>query len=149
LPNSAFIARKAIAAKGLEHDVTVHEGDFLVDELPTGFDRILYSRVLCDWSPEVCMMQFQKARRALAPGGKLIINEGFLEGNLELSISWEYRYIFYDTFGRAMYKPLEVYRKLLSEAGFVVIKVFPITMVFSRICIERKDFATPLVVISI
>jgi hypothetical protein len=70
-------------------------------------------------------MQFQKSRRALAPGGKLIINEPFLEGNLELSISWEYRYIFYDTFGRAMYKPLDVYRKLLSEAGFEIIKVTP------------------------
>jgi hypothetical protein len=76
LPNSAFLARKAIAAKGLKYDVSVHEGDFLIDELPTGFDRILYSRVLCDWSPEVCLMQFQKANRALLPGGKLIINEG-------------------------------------------------------------------------
>jgi hypothetical protein len=72
-------------------------------------------------------MQFQKSRRALAPGGKLIINEGFLEGNLEFSISWEYRYIFYDTFGRAMYKPLDVYRKLLAEAGFEIIKVSPMT----------------------
>lgn len=124
---SAFIARKAIAAKGLKYNVTVHEGNILVDELPTGFDRILHSRVLCDWSPEVCMMQFQIARKALAPGVKLIINECFHEGNLELCISWEYRYFFYDTFGRAMYKLLEVYRKLLSEAGFVVIKVFPIS----------------------
>jgi hypothetical protein len=72
-------------------------------------------------------MQFQKARRALVPGGKLIINEGFLEGNLEFSISWEYRYIFYDTFGRAMYKPLDVYRSLLREAGFEIIKVSPMT----------------------
>jgi len=117
----------AINLRGLKYDVSVHEGDFLLDELPTGFDCILYCRVLCDWSPEVCFMQFQKSHRGLAPGGKLIINEPFLEGNLELSISWEYRYIFYDTFGRVMYKPLDVYRKLLSEAGFEIIKVTPMT----------------------
>jgi hypothetical protein len=57
---------------------------------------------------------------------------GMLEGNLEFSISWEYRYIFYDTFGRAMYKPLEVYRKLLSDAGFEIIKVFPFTFAYLR-----------------
>lgn len=123
LPYSAFLARKAILSRGLIYDVHVHTGDFLKDELPTGFDSILYSRVLCDWDPKVCLMQFQKARRALVKGGKLIINECFFEGNRDFSIAWEFRNIAYDDFGRAIYKPLEVYRKLLSHAGFKIIKV--------------------------
>jgi len=68
---------------------------------------------------------FEKSRRALVPGGKLVINEAFVEGNLDYSISWEFRYIFYDTFGRAMFKPLDVYRKLLNDAGFKIAKVYP------------------------
>ena len=79
--------------------MTVHQGDFLKEELPGGFDRVLFSRVLTDWTPKVCLMLFEKARRALAPDGRLVINEAFVEGNLDYAIAWEFRYIFYDTFG--------------------------------------------------
>ena len=70
-------------------------------------------------------MLFEKARRALAPGGRLVINEAFVDGNLDYSIAWEFRYIFYDTFGRAMFKPLAVYQRLLADAGFEIVKVSP------------------------
>ncbi len=125
LPASAALAREVIKVKNQPERINVHEGDFLKDELPGGFDRILFSRVLTDWTPSVCRMLFEKSRRALVPGGKLVINEAFVEGNLDYSISWEFRYIFYDTFGRAMFKPLDVYRKLLNDAGFKIAKVYP------------------------
>ena len=127
--------------KGLPHRVTVHEGDFLQEELPGGFDRILFSRVLTDWTPNVCLMLFEKARRALAPGGRLVINEAFVDGNLDYSIAWEFRYIFYDTFGRAMFKPLAVYQRLLADAGFEIIKVSPMLddAFYSVVEARRKD----------
>lgn len=125
LPASANIARRTIAAKGCGQRVGVHEGDFLKDELPGGHDRILFSRVLTDWTPGVCLMLFAKSRRALAPGGRLVINEALVEGNLDYAISWEFRYIFYDTFGRAMFKPLAVYERLLADAGFRIVQVSP------------------------
>jgi len=125
LPASAALARKNIATQGLEERVNVHEGDFLAEELPGGYDRVLFSRVLTDWTPEVCKMLFEKSLRALKPGGRLVINEALVEGNMDYSISWEFRYIFYDTFGRAMFKPLEVYRQLLGEAGFEIAKISP------------------------
>ena len=103
----------------------MHEGNFLEDELPGGYDRVLFSRVLTDWAPNVCRMLFEKSRRALLPGGRLVINEALVDGNLDYAIAWEFRYIFYDTFGRAMFKPLAVYRQLLGEAGFAIVKVSP------------------------
>lgn len=125
LPASAHIARRTIAAKSCAHRVSVHEGDFLKEELPGGFDRVLFSRVLTDWTPSVCLMLFEKSRRALLPGGRLVINEALVEGNVDYSISWEFRYIFYDTFGRAMFKPVPVYQQLLADAGFEIVKVSP------------------------
>ena len=130
LPASAALARDNIAAWGLENKVDVCEGNFLKDELPRGpdeegFDRVLFSRVLTDWTPEVCSMLFAKARRALAPGGQLVINEAFSEGNEDFVTAWEYRYLFYDTFGRVLYKPLTLYRQLLAEAGFKIVSVAP------------------------
>jgi hypothetical protein len=125
LKNSAILARKAITRMGMIYDVKVHEGDFLRDELPTGFDRILFSRVLCDWPPDVCLKLFQKSKRALFQGGKIVINEALLDGNIDLGITWELRNLFCDTKGRALWKPLEVYRNLLREAGFEIINVSP------------------------
>jgi precorrin-6B methylase 2 len=125
LPESAFLARQNIASRQCGDRVKVHEGDFLKDELPGGFDRIMFSRVLTDWTPSVCQMLFQKAHRALADGGQLIINEALVDGNMDYSVSWEFRYIFYDTFGRAMFKPFAVYQELLNEAGFDVVRVAP------------------------
>jgi precorrin-6B methylase 2 len=125
LPESAFLARQNIASRRCSDRVKVHEGDFLKDELPGGFDRVMFSRVLTDWTPSVCQMLFEKSRRALAKGGRLIINEALVDGNVDYSVSWEFRYIYYDTFGRAMFKPFRVYQDLLAEAGFKVISVAP------------------------
>jgi predicted O-methyltransferase YrrM len=125
LPASAALARRTIVERRFAPRVTVHEGNFLEDELPGGFDRVLFSRVLTDWAPSVCRMLFEKSRRALAPGGVLVINEALVDGNLDYTIAWEFRYIFYDTFGRAMFKPLGVYQQLLADAGFAITKVSP------------------------
>ena len=125
LPASAALARQNIASQQLGDRVTVHEGNFLSDELPDGFDAILFSRVLCDWTPDVCKMLFEKSRRALSRGGKLVINEALIDGNPDYTISWEFRYLFYDTFGRVLFKTLAMYEKLLADAKFRLVAVAP------------------------
>ena len=69
LPASAFLARQNIAARGCGDRVKVYEGDFLKDELPRGYDRVMFSRVLTDWTPNVCQMLFEKSRRASSTTG--------------------------------------------------------------------------------
>jgi hypothetical protein len=86
---------------------------------------VLFNRTLADWQPTVCKMLFDKVRRSMAPGGKLVINEAMLEGNTDFTLAWEFRYIFYDSYGRALFKPLSVYKQLLEDAGFRVTKVTP------------------------
>lgn len=125
LPASAALARQNIASRGCTERVQVHAGDFLHEELPGGFDRVMFSRVLTDWTPHVCRQLLEKARRALLPGGKLIINEALVDGNEDYALSWEFRYLFYDSFGRAMFKPLRVYEELLRQAGFEPTRVSP------------------------
>ena len=127
LPSSAYIARRVISEKGCSDRVDVREGDFLEDEFPEGYDAIMFSRVLTDWTPDVCKMLFEKVRRALGPEGKLVVNEAFVEGNDDYAISWEFRYIHYDTFGRRLFKEFDVYRKLFDETGFQIARVMPMT----------------------
>jgi hypothetical protein len=118
LPASAELARARIAREQLESRVKVVEGNFLEDTLPKGFDRVQFSRVLADWSPEVCQMLLHKARASLNPGGSCVISEPFDDTNRDLAISWEFRYTFYDDFGVHTYKSVAMYKKLLSNAGF-------------------------------
>lgn len=125
LPASAALAEDRIREEGLSEHINVVAGDFLADELPGGFDRVLFSRVLTDWTPATCKMLLEKARRALKPGGKLVINEAFQEGNADYFVAWEYRYIFYDTFGKYLFKPVGIYEALLKEVGFRVLSVAP------------------------
>lgn len=125
LPVSAELARTHIAERHMNDRVHVHEGDFFKDEFPTGFDHVLFNRTLADWQPTVCKMLFDQVRRSMAPGAKLVINEAMLEGNTDFTLAWEFRYIFYDSYGRALFKPLSVYQQLLEDAGFRITHVTP------------------------
>lgn len=120
-PPSALLATTTVWKEKLGDHMNVVTGDFLVDMLPHGYDRVLFSRVLTDWTPNVCKMLFEKARRALVPGGKLVINEAFLEGNTDFCLAWEFRYIYYDTFGKVLYKPLDTYRSVTFRTLFLLL----------------------------
>jgi precorrin-6B methylase 2 len=123
LPASAELARGRIAREKLESRVKVVEGDFREDQLPKGFDRVVFSRVLADWDPATCQMLLVKSRAALNPGGSLVISEPFTDTNYDLAISWEFRYTFYDDFGVQTYKSIAQYQTLLKNAGFTKFSV--------------------------
>ncbi|MEY4579993.1 MAG: hypothetical protein RL701_4696 [Pseudomonadota bacterium] len=123
LQASADLARARIVREKLEPRVEVVEGDFLEDALPRGFDRVLFSRVLADWSPTICQMLLKKARAALNPGGSVVISEPFDDTNRDLAISWEFRYTFYDDFGAGVYKSIGQYQTMLKNAGFTRVSV--------------------------
>ncbi len=121
LPNSAYMARENIVANGLVERVFVEEINFLSDKsLPDGFDIVLWSRVLCDWSSEVVLDLLKKTYQSLLPGGEIVICEPLIECNEDFIIAWEFRYIFADDFGVACYKTRDEYEFLLKEAGFQV-----------------------------
>lgn len=118
LPAAATLGRRTVAASGLEGRVHIHSGDFRIDTFPTGFELVMFSRVMADWSPDVCRMLMQKAHAALEPKGLLLIAEPLRDDNPDLAIVWEQSYLPYDDFGASVYKPIAIYEKLLSETGF-------------------------------
>lgn len=125
LPAAAALARHNVAQAGAQDRITVVEGNFFTDRLPAGFDTVMFSRVLADWPADTCRMLLRKAHRALAPDGRLIICEPLTDANPALAIAWEHSYLPYDDFGYQVYKPLEVYRRLLRDSGFTRLHVYP------------------------
>lgn len=78
LPVVEPIAKKHIAAAGLEHRVRTASGDFFKDRLPNA-DLITMGMILHDWNLEKKMHLIQSAYDALPPGGALVAIEALID----------------------------------------------------------------------
>ena len=119
LPNAIELAQTKINQLNLSNSVDTIAGNFLSDDVfPKGYDIILFSRVLCDWPEDVCRKVITMAYEALNDKGYIIICEPFKEHNEGFSLAWEFRYMFWDNFGKGVFKSYEVYQRILEETGF-------------------------------
>jgi hypothetical protein len=79
LPGPLAIAHEQIEAAKLAGRVATQAGDYYTDELGTGFDIVYISNIIHSMGDEETAMLIEKSKRALAPGGTIIIKEFFLE----------------------------------------------------------------------
>jgi hypothetical protein len=75
LPPVIELARRRLAAVNLRERVTLVAGDFYRDELPAGHDLALLSAIIHQNGPEQNAALYGKVRRALDPGGRLVIRD--------------------------------------------------------------------------
>ena len=78
LPPVEPIARKHIAAAGLEHRISTAAGDFFRDPLPKA-DIITMGMILHDWDLEKKMHLVRSAYEALPAGGALVAIEALID----------------------------------------------------------------------
>lgn len=81
LPPVCSLATTKIYKSGLTGRVVTVPGDFFAEDLPGGYDTILLSMILHDWSPQDCQSILRKCHRALPPGGRIIISELLVDDN--------------------------------------------------------------------
>lgn len=100
-------------------------GDMFADPLPGGADMILLSNILHDWDVPECRQLVERCARALAPSGRLLIHDVFLNDALDgpLPIALYSASLFSLTEGRA-YSAGE-YRTWLAEAGLQTRPIVP------------------------
>jgi hypothetical protein len=126
LPPVEPIAKKHIAAAGLEDRVTTAAGDFFQNPLPKA-DVITMGMILHDWNLEKKMHLIRAAYEALPPGGALVAIEALIDDsrreNLQgLLMSLNMLIEFGDAFD---YSGAD-FRKWCSEAGFQRFEVIPL-----------------------
>ncbi len=144
LPNAIKLANSKINKLNLSKRVDTIEGNFLIDEaFPKGYDVILISRVLCDWPEEVCIKVIKMAYEALNDRGHIIICEPFKELNEGFSLAWEFRYMFWDNFGKGVFKYSETYQRILKETGFNYSKLSAVETA-DVYCVLRAMKGSPL-----
>jgi hypothetical protein len=78
LPAVEPIAKKHIAAAGLEHRIATASGDFFKDPLPKA-DVITMGMILHDWNLERKMHLIRSAYNALSAGGALVAIEALID----------------------------------------------------------------------
>ena len=78
LPLPIEIAQENIAKNGLTDRVQTLAGDFLKDDIGTGYDFIWVSQILHSHDEKQCKLIIAKAVAALTPGGRLAIQDFYL-----------------------------------------------------------------------
>lgn len=79
LPEVIPLARERLAVAGLLDRVDLVGGDFYADELPGGCDLALLSAIIHQNSPARNVDLYRKVRRALEPGGVLLIRDHIMD----------------------------------------------------------------------
>jgi hypothetical protein len=126
-PEVLAIARRHIEAAGLGSRVATRPGDLRADSFGSGYDLVFLSAICHMLSPEENRDLFARSRAALAPGGRVAIQDFILNADktaprhaalfsLNMLVA---------TAGGASYSEDE-YAAWLREAGFTGIRRIPL-----------------------
>ncbi len=123
-PEVLKVAKEMAEAHGVMHRIDWLPGDMFHGELPRA-DVILLSNILHDWDVPECETLIRRCASALAPGGRLLIHDVFLDDDLggPLPIALYSAALFCLTLGRA-YSAAE-YSAWLTNAGLTPKPVVP------------------------
>lgn len=118
LPETVRIARELVREAGVE-DVAFAGGDFLVDDIGSGYDLVFISQVLHAYPEEENVRLLAKARAALNPGGRVVIQEFYIDGSRTFPAQSALFAVnmLVNTEGGRCYAPEEM-RRWLARAGF-------------------------------
>ncbi len=119
LPDVVPLTREYIRKAGVEARVSAISGDMLSQPLGTGFDLVLISAICHMFDPEQNLALLRRARRALAPKGRVVVQDFILEPD-KTSPSWAALFsvnMLVGTCGGASYSEPE-YAGWLKNAGF-------------------------------
>ncbi|BDA85235.1 O-methyltransferase [Aureimonas sp. SA4125] len=125
LPEVAGIARERLAAAGLGRRSTVIGGSFLADPLPGGADLVTLNRILHDHNDDEVLTLLRAVRRAIAPGGTLLVAEP-MAGTQGARASGDAYFGFYLlAMGQGRPRTLEEISAMLAVAGFEHVTAWP------------------------
>ena len=126
LPEVESIAKKQIAAAGLENRIATAAGNFFKDPLPKA-DIITMGMILHDWNLEKKMHLIRAAYDALPPGGALVAIEALIDDSRRENVQGLLMSLnMLIEFGDAFDYTGADFRKWCGEVGFKKFEVIPL-----------------------
>jgi demethylspheroidene O-methyltransferase len=125
LPAVAERGRVRFAEAGFGSRAEAVGGDFLADPLPAGADVISFVRVIHDHDEERVKKMLASARRAIAPGGVIVLAEPMAETPGAETIGDAYFGFYFLAMGRGRARSATRLAELLVEAGFQSPRLIP------------------------
>jgi demethylspheroidene O-methyltransferase len=125
LPAVALRAEKRFAHAGISDRANTFGGSFLSDNLPSGHDTITLLRVMHDHDDPQVILILRAIRKALAPGGRLIVAEPMAETPGAERMGHAYFGFYLWAMGRGRSRSASRLTQLLKAAGFESIQELP------------------------
>lgn len=73
------ISRRLIKEAGLQKRITLRAGDFTKDDLGSNYEMVFISQIFHAYGPEACIALLRKCHSSLNPGGRVVIQEFYLD----------------------------------------------------------------------
>ena len=127
-----YVIREApalLTARGVADRVSIEAGSFF-EGVPTGGDAYLLSHIIHDWSEEQCLTILGHCRRAMAPGGKVLIIETVLPADGSPHAGKMQDLVMLMLPG-GMERTEAEYAELLAKAGLRLTRVIPTASIAS------------------
>jgi demethylspheroidene O-methyltransferase len=125
LPPVAAKARERFLAAGLAARAEAVGGDFRADPLPAGADLVTFVRVLHDHDDATVLTLLRAARRALAPGGRLLIAEPMAGAPGAEPMGGAYFGLYLFAMGQGRPRTPAELSELARQAGFAALRSVP------------------------
>jgi ubiquinone/menaquinone biosynthesis C-methylase UbiE len=121
LPRTVASAKAYIRAQGLAPRCAAIACD-MFEKIPSGSDACLLSHILHDWEDPQCMVILTNIRKALPPGGRLLVVEALIPPPNQFSIT---KLLDLEVFvmGGGRERTRSDYRVLIESAGFEFTRV--------------------------
>ncbi len=144
LPAVVDRARAHLASVGLDGRTQCVGGSFLTDALPKGPDVVSLVRVVHDHDDESVMALLRAAHTCLPPGGTLLLAEPMAETPGAEPIGDAYFGFYLLAMGRGRPRPVPALTQMLTEAGFVSVRLRPThTPMLTSLLIARTPGKPP------
>ena len=78
-PETLKIAKRLIAASGLENKIKLLPGDFAKTGLGNNYDMVFISQILHAYNDRDCMSLLKKSSASLKSGGRVVVQEFYLD----------------------------------------------------------------------
>ncbi len=131
------IAKDDIEREGLQERIELRRGDFLVDDIGSGYDLVILSSIVCLFGDDTNSLLFRKIKESLNDGGRIVVSDLMLDESKTKPVSaavFAVNMLVNTQSGRS-YTSIEV-KELLRSLGFKDIHRLPVE--HSQVIIGRK-----------